>query len=406
MGKEYNKKIIVIGLLAILFILIAAAAMVFITLSAGGDRYQEKIEAAQQYLDSGDYDSAIEMYAEAIKEDQTRADAYIGLSDAYVGKQDYVSADYVLQKAAGYVRTSEAENIRTKLQTLQAYIGDAGDSGQQLEEVSADTAENSESREETAAESESEPESEEEKMSEKVQEGIVADLCSYYWFYSNEMYWVECMSFEKDHTFSAMHPIGKTLTGEEWLDDPRLRSLEGFDYVSENIGEWDYTDGILSLTIYDKYSDRWPQDHASYRVMDLAEYGYPRGGISESFEPVLDYVWYIDTEATFCDGDILPASAMIPEARKGDVPVPAAEHETEKEPVDIFVKNVDSELRMRSIPDHSGDLVTVIYDEKMYYYGETGQGYGSDNKMHDWFYVTTETGYSGWVRSDYVKSAE
>lgn len=65
-----------------------------IVLSSGNDdEYQEKITAAQQYMDSGQYTEAINMYAEAIQVDQTKADAYPGLSDAYVEQLDYASAE-------------------------------------------------------------------------------------------------------------------------------------------------------------------------------------------------------------------------------------------------------------------------------------------------------------------------
>lgn len=121
----------------------------------------------------------------------------------------------------------------------------------------------------------------------------------------NEMYWLSCLSFEKDHSFSAYQPIGKTLDGEEGLENPRLLTLESIRLVQANIGKWDYTDGVLTLQIDDLYKGGWPNDHASYRMMDLSEYGYPRGGIHESFEPELDYVWYTDVEGSFSDGDIL-----------------------------------------------------------------------------------------------------
>ena len=65
--------------------------------------------------------------------------------------------------------------------------------------------------------------------------------------------------------------------------------------------------------------------------------------------------------------------------------------------------SVNGELNLRSQPDHKSALVTTIYGgTPMYYTGQTGQGYGSDNLLHTWYYVRLSSGITGWVRSDLV----
>lgn len=63
----------------------------------------------------------------------------------------------------------------------------------------------------------------------------------------------------------------------------------------------------------------------------------------------------------------------------------------------------NGELNLRSHPSHNSALVgTIGGGTPMYYYGENGFGYGSDGVTHEWFYVTTNYGMSGWVRGDLV----
>ena len=65
-------------------------------------------------------------------------------------------------------------------------------------------------------------------------------------------------------------------------------------------------------------------------------------------------------------------------------------------------------LNVRSNPKHGSDLVDTVYGgTKLYYYGETGKGYGSDGVQHEWYRVEWEVSgtaeeKAGWVRSDLV----
>ena len=40
----------------------------------------------------------------------------------------------------------------------------------------------------------------------------------------------------------------------------------------------------------------------------------------------------------------------------------------------------------------------------MFFNGKIEQGFGSDGAVHDWYYITTESGISGWVRDDLVSA--
>ena len=70
----------------------------------------------------------------------------------------------------------------------------------------------------------------------------------------------------------------------------------------------------------------------------------------------------------------------------------------------IFVKNVNSALNVRSMPQHKSELVGKIedYDIELFYFGECKKGLGYDNQEHVWYYIEAENGIKGWVRSDLV----
>ena len=72
-----------------------------------------------------------------------------------------------------------------------------------------------------------------------------------------------------------------------------------------------------------------------------------------------------------------------------------------------LVKNISADLNVRKYPRHKSDLVGVVSNRQlMYFYGETGQGYGSDEIIHDWYRIYLENGITGWVRSDLVTEVD
>ena len=69
-----------------------------------------------------------------------------------------------------------------------------------------------------------------------------------------------------------------------------------------------------------------------------------------------------------------------------------------------YRKGVKGTLNIRSLPQHDSDLVGIVpsQDEPLAFYGEIGVGYGSNGIMHEWYKITTGSGITGWVRSDFV----
>ena len=72
-----------------------------------------------------------------------------------------------------------------------------------------------------------------------------------------------------------------------------------------------------------------------------------------------------------------------------------------------LLKNISADLNVREYPRHKSDLVAVVSSgQSMEFYGEIGQGYGSDEIVHDWYKIYLENGITGWVRSDLVTEAD
>lgn len=63
-------------------------------------------------------------------------------------------------------------------------------------------------------------------------------------------------------------------------------------------------------------------------------------------------------------------------------------------------------LNLRSDPQHESALVVqVSADAILLFYGQMGEGYGSDGQLHTWYYVEApDYGAWGWVRSDLTQA--
>ncbi|MDE6746677.1 MAG: tetratricopeptide repeat protein [Oscillospiraceae bacterium] len=84
---------------ASIFLMLAIAVAVVIVGRSGAD-YEEKLAAAEIYLESRDYDNAIAIYNSIIAENESCAEAYAGLSDAYFAKNRADKAFEILERGA------------------------------------------------------------------------------------------------------------------------------------------------------------------------------------------------------------------------------------------------------------------------------------------------------------------
>ena len=109
-----------------------------------------------------------------------------------------------------------------------------------------------------------------------------------------------------------------------------------------------------------------------------------------------------ETETNKREKDAQPSEKAKETEQKADKSDINNENEGQK-----LVKNISADLNVRKYPRHKSDLVGVVSNgQLMYFYGETGQGYGSDEIIHDWYRIYLENGITGWVRSDLVTEVD
>lgn len=101
------------------------ALVVLLTLCACGKKdsgatWQEQYDLGVRYLTDGNYEEAIIAFTAAIEIDPKRAEAYLGLADAYIGTGDLDAARRALED--GLAATGDPE-IQTKLDELSARAG-------------------------------------------------------------------------------------------------------------------------------------------------------------------------------------------------------------------------------------------------------------------------------------------
>lgn len=139
--EKKPKKTLKIILIAAAFLIVILAAVLitpFCMQKFNQKQYDMKIAAGQRYLDEMDYEQAVIAYQAAIKIDPRNLEAYIELSDAYLGLDDSESAARILERAVDIV-TSGYEG-------REDIIGDSGAVITKLAEIRMEDKDFSEAR--------------------------------------------------------------------------------------------------------------------------------------------------------------------------------------------------------------------------------------------------------------------
>lgn len=134
-----DRKYIIIALVLILAIILGTAGILISLNSAGGEKptYVTKLNEADKYLESGDYDRAVIEYRAAIEIDETREEAYIGLSKSYMAI-GYVSlAQSILE--TGYT-ACRGDNHKIKLMIIEHFPNSNLNLGENASNVDYSTA--------------------------------------------------------------------------------------------------------------------------------------------------------------------------------------------------------------------------------------------------------------------------
>lgn len=88
-----------------------------------------------------------------------------------------------------------------------------------------------------------------------------------------------------------------------------------------------------------------------------------------------------------------------PIAIPSETPIP-----TEETANYMIIHTNTDEVNVRSESKHASDFVCQVnQSDDLYYYGEIGEGYGSDGNIHQWCKVTVNGTMEGWIRADYLQ---
>ena len=96
---------------------IGICMLLILLLTACGNAWEKHYELGAKYLSEGNYEEAIIEFTAAIELDESKAEAYIGAADGYVGMEEYQKAIDIL--TTGYEKCND-EEIYDKLQQLKA----------------------------------------------------------------------------------------------------------------------------------------------------------------------------------------------------------------------------------------------------------------------------------------------
>lgn len=104
------------------FLTVLLALTLSLTLVACGGKgsWQEQYDLGVRYLSEGNYEEAVIAFTAAIEIDPKRAEAYLGLADAYIGTGDLDAARRALED--GLAATNDAD-IQARLDNLSAEAG-------------------------------------------------------------------------------------------------------------------------------------------------------------------------------------------------------------------------------------------------------------------------------------------
>ncbi|MBE5909917.1 tetratricopeptide repeat protein [Pseudobutyrivibrio sp.] len=119
-----NSKIKIIIIVIAILILLICGIFAFLSKSNSND-IDKYLDLGGKYLEEQDYDNAIAAYTEALKIDDMSINAYIGLADAYIGKDDVESALAILNN--GYDLTG-SNVILDKINQIKRLNNDSNES--------------------------------------------------------------------------------------------------------------------------------------------------------------------------------------------------------------------------------------------------------------------------------------
>ncbi len=105
--KAEKKKVLILAVCAVLLAAACVAGFFLVRSFLDQNSYQESIQSAENYMESGNLEQAVIAYQNAIEIQPEKDEGYLGLADAYLEQSETSQAKVVLKK--GLIRTSSAK---------------------------------------------------------------------------------------------------------------------------------------------------------------------------------------------------------------------------------------------------------------------------------------------------------
>lgn len=125
-NKNSKAGLIIAILAAVLVITIAAVATVIIILGGNEKKLEKQLERGNEYLHEMNYEEAVMCFEKALDIDPESAKAYIGISDAYMGLDEYEEAINIIKDGIDYLSNNSSADSNTnrtiKIKRLQSRL--------------------------------------------------------------------------------------------------------------------------------------------------------------------------------------------------------------------------------------------------------------------------------------------
>lgn len=120
MKKKSPLPFIIIGVAALVVVAATVIVLVFLRGGAASKKYSKQLQIADKYMTDMDYKNAVLAYNEAISINPGKADAYLGLADAYLAMGKTKKAIKALEQGLDNVTDEDGrEQIQEKLDEIE-----------------------------------------------------------------------------------------------------------------------------------------------------------------------------------------------------------------------------------------------------------------------------------------------
>ncbi|MCR4792021.1 MAG: redoxin domain-containing protein [Lachnospiraceae bacterium] len=112
MSENKRRMLLISSISAVLAIAVITAVILMVRASSPERKFSRQIDLGNSSLKEREYDQAVASFEAAIEIDPKKADAYLGLVDAYIGMEEYGELPDVYELASDNLKKSDLRELR------------------------------------------------------------------------------------------------------------------------------------------------------------------------------------------------------------------------------------------------------------------------------------------------------